>query len=234
MPYVKPNTFVGGNKISADELRANNEALRKYINKDIVPADIAPDSVDYTDIVRGEYAGVVNSHQFTTSDLHARNYDGDNYQKIAYNTGWTKQGYPDVVELYTAIEGTGGSFFLFENAQVFYQAYIDMRTPANNSMVYSTGTTVGAHDTNEVPIKIRLDDALEDITEGVTFEETSSGAVSGANDALDNRRWYSVNRLLGGGTVLSAGWHRVDLVMDARHDRHEARDRGYSLEVFYL
>lgn len=234
MPYVPPNTFTAGTTISADDLRANNEALRKYLNKDIVPADIAADSVDYTDIVRGEYAGVVNSHQFTTSDLYARNYDGDNYQQIAYNTGWTKQGYPDQVSLYTAIEGTGGAFYLFDNARVFYNGYVDIHTPENNSMLYSTGTTVGAHDDSAVPIKLRLDGSVTDITEGATFEEYASGAVSGANDATDNRRWYSVNRALKNGSVLTAGWHRVDLVIDSLHDRYEARDRGYNLEIFYL
>ena len=40
MSFVKPNTFVTGNPIDADQVDANNEELREYLNAKVVTADI--------------------------------------------------------------------------------------------------------------------------------------------------------------------------------------------------
>jgi len=69
MSYTPPNVVVAATPVSATALQANYDALRRYINRDIVAADIAVDSVTTTDLVRGEYSGVVTDHQFMTGDL---------------------------------------------------------------------------------------------------------------------------------------------------------------------
>jgi hypothetical protein len=70
MAYTPPNVFVNATAVSATSLQANYDALRRYINRDIIQADIAADSVTTTDLVRGEYANVTRDHQFMTGDVY--------------------------------------------------------------------------------------------------------------------------------------------------------------------
>jgi hypothetical protein len=41
MAYTKPATFTGGNSLNASDINLNDQALRKYINGQIVQADLA-------------------------------------------------------------------------------------------------------------------------------------------------------------------------------------------------
>ena len=70
MAYSPPNNFSSNTNIQAGELNQNNQALRKYLNKDIQVADYADDSVGTTEVVRGEFYFLTPDHQFTTGDMY--------------------------------------------------------------------------------------------------------------------------------------------------------------------
>ena len=65
MAYVKANALTVGNNAEAEKLAENYEDARRYINRDIAAADLAADSVDFPEIVRGEYSDITGLHQFT-------------------------------------------------------------------------------------------------------------------------------------------------------------------------
>lgn len=88
MAYTPPNVFVAGGPVDATALQANTDALRKYINKDIIQADIAPVSVTTTDVVRGEYANVVRDHQFTTGDVMTNYVESNVFQNDYFTSTW--------------------------------------------------------------------------------------------------------------------------------------------------
>jgi len=65
MAYTKANALTAGTNAEAEKLAENYEDARRYINRDIVAADLAVDSVDFPEIVRGEYSDITGLHQFT-------------------------------------------------------------------------------------------------------------------------------------------------------------------------
>lgn len=73
MAYTPPVVFVTGTPVTSTDLNANNDALRKYINKDVIPADLGVDTFGTTEIIKGEFANVVPDHQFTTGDIYTQN-----------------------------------------------------------------------------------------------------------------------------------------------------------------
>ena len=79
MAYTPPNVFVNATPVDADDLQQNFDALRRYINRDIIAADVAVDSVTTTDLVRGEYAAVTRDHQFMTGDVYTLFNETDIY-----------------------------------------------------------------------------------------------------------------------------------------------------------
>lgn len=79
MPYTPPNVVVTGTPVDATALQANTTALRLYLNRGIVRADVPVDSVTTTDIVRGEFVAVVPDHLFTTGDLYTTFVDENPY-----------------------------------------------------------------------------------------------------------------------------------------------------------
>jgi hypothetical protein len=79
MPYTPPNVVVAGTPVDATALQGNTSALRLYLNRGIVLADIPVDSVTTTDLVRGEFVAVVPDHLFTTGDLYTTFVDENTY-----------------------------------------------------------------------------------------------------------------------------------------------------------
>ena len=75
MAYTAPYAFTAGTTMSAAEVAANNTAIRTYMNVAIVDADIATGTVSTIDIVRGEFYGVTDDHQFTTGDMYSQFVD---------------------------------------------------------------------------------------------------------------------------------------------------------------
>lgn len=125
MPYTVPVTFVNGDPLLADDLNANNDALRKYINRDIIPADFGTDVFGTTEIVKGEYANVVQDHQFQTGDMYTQNVvsddNGGNRQyftstiKTQLGDGVTHSGQWTQVGQYQIVAETGKSIYFEGN-----------------------------------------------------------------------------------------------------------------------
>jgi len=88
MAYTPPNVFVAATNVSATALQGNTDALRKYINRNIIKADVLPASVTTTDVIRGEYANVVRDHQFTSGDVMTNFIDTNLFQSDFFTSTW--------------------------------------------------------------------------------------------------------------------------------------------------
>lgn len=114
MSYTPPVTFVGGNTILADDINANNDALRKYINKDIIIADLATDTFGTTELVKGEFYNVVNDHQFTTGDMYtqaALDEDGNKRQYYSSTIKTRLSGQWGTNNQYQIVADTGKAIY---------------------------------------------------------------------------------------------------------------------------
>ena len=90
MSYTPPVVFTTATPVLADDLNANNDAFRKYINKNVIQADLAADTFDTPDIIKGEYYNVVQDHQFTTGDIYTQNTVADSAGERSYFTSTYK------------------------------------------------------------------------------------------------------------------------------------------------
>ena len=70
MAYTPPVVFTTATPVTANDLNNNNDALRKYINRDVIQGDLSADTFGTTDILKGEYSNVVQDHQFTTGEIY--------------------------------------------------------------------------------------------------------------------------------------------------------------------
>lgn len=90
MPYVPPIVFTTATPVTADDLNNNNDALRKYINRSVVPADLSGDTFGTTDILKGEFSNVVQDHQFTTGEIYTQNKLANNATERSFYTSTYK------------------------------------------------------------------------------------------------------------------------------------------------
>lgn len=156
MPYTAPNALVSGNPILATDLNGNDDAARKYINKQVNVADLATDKFDTTELVKGEYYNVVPDHQFTTGDVYTQNM-------ISNDNGGNRQYYSSTIKpnlasqwvqigQYQIIADTGKSIYFEQNnsndvtvgkaAKIIITGYIGVRN--SKQYVYSTDYTAAS------------------------------------------------------------------------------------------
>jgi len=153
LAFSPPVTFVTSNPILATDLTSNNDAARKYINKDIVLADLGTDVFDTTEIVKGEYYNVVPDHQFTTGDVYTQNMisndNGGNRQYFSSTMKTTLGAQWIQIGQYQIIADTGKSIYFEQNnsdditvgkaAKVVITGYLGVR--ASQQYVYNTDYT---------------------------------------------------------------------------------------------
>lgn len=152
MPYTPPVTFVNGTPVTANDLNANNDALRKYINKDVVQADLAADTFGTTDIIKGEFANVVPDHQFTTGDIYTQNklantavdraYYTDTYKPLLYSQWGQKDQFQIVMDTGKSIyfEGHNGQEI---NSNLAAKLVITGHIGVRNYQQYTSARSLG-------------------------------------------------------------------------------------------
>ena len=91
MPYTKPVTFIDGTSLNAVGINLNDQTLRKYINGQIVQADLASDAFDTPEIQLGEYQPITNEYTFPTGIDTGKNMGIDREDR-SYFTSNIKKG----------------------------------------------------------------------------------------------------------------------------------------------
>jgi hypothetical protein len=226
MPFVK-TTFTANTPITSTDLNTNNRDLRKYLNQEINPADLTDDSVDFPEIVRGEYFQVVPDHQFTSGDILSVKASAE-IRDRSYMTGQTKctvdfSGYT----AYEPVAGSGKQFLCeSDNQAMFYQVDICPHMPEDqlSSATYTTG--------EHVLLKVFVDGTALDYTFAYSFHEVSSAMttpVSGTNKEKNQYRWYPMVIFA---SALSKGWHTVEIRMDVQSSHAIVKARNAYIELF--
>lgn len=231
MPYTPPNVFVTATPVDSAQLQANFDTLRRYINRGIISADIKDQSVDTTDLVRGEYANVVRDHQFMTGDVMTSINEIDTYSYSFVTSHFkTYDLYSDKMQQIPSmgrriVMEHDGTIFFTVGAAVIGDANYELLADKKASSVYvqiSSGDRILSTD-------------FKPATRGRTFtEDNVGGDVDTSGNVTSNgkfsRRWYanryrfSANK----GDVVN-----ICLVVDPKCDKAHVSARNMQVEIFY-
>lgn len=160
MPYTKANALTAGTNAEAEKLDENYEDARRYINRDIVKADLAADSVDFPEIVRGEYSDVTGLHQFTfghswgnfrdrklrqINPISGRIKNENIVLENDQSNGQTLSDQSRIVEAYQTVPDTAIQITLENAALVTYRAWIEVLIAENYSEMLEPVSKIAAH-----------------------------------------------------------------------------------------
>lgn len=221
MPFSPPTTFVSGNPVVASELQGNQEALRKYINKDILQSDLKDECVDYIEIARGEYYSVVRDHQFTTGDMYTHFFDTQTFNR-SYFTGEMKQAKDyTTAQQFINIANTGKRFYLEQDAVVILHGWIAIVVEEENLNKNVNGL--------DHPVYIDIDGTRKPVTYALEFSVTPVSANAGGLN-LTVRRSYPISYI----ELLTKGWHDLSLVIDCTTQQGFASAKNVTIECIYF
>lgn len=226
MPFT-PTVFTTNTPITDTDINTNNRDLRKYINQAVAPQDLSDDSVDFPEIVRGEYFQVVQDHQFTSGDIYSIRATSE-VRDRSYMTGQTKSTIDFVAyQAYEPVAGSGKSFLCeSDNQSALYHIAIYPHMPENQ--LSSTTTTTGEH----ILLKVFVDGTALDYSFAYSFQEISASPAtppSGTGKADSQARWYPMCVFI---SALSKGWHTVEVRIDTQSSHSYVNGRNAYIELF--
>ncbi len=89
MSYTPPKTWVPLEALDADDIKLNDDEMKLYVNQEIIPGDITANSLDLSNIQRGEYDPITESYIFTSGIIKGKNKNTQAFNR-AYFTSETK------------------------------------------------------------------------------------------------------------------------------------------------
>lgn len=231
MPYTPPNVFVTNTAVDADDLEQNFQELRDYINNEIVQADVELASVDTTDIVRGEYSGVVRDHQFTSGDVFTNFVDVNAFQGDYFTSTWkmydqfaAKMQHIPQMGKRIVMEYAGTIFFTVGGSFIGDPNYELKQEKRQNTIFVQVSFNDRVLSTDYKPS-----------TKGKAFTEddVSADVDNSGNTTTDgslSRRWYCQRYYVDAseGDVVN-----ICLVFNPRSDKSHVTARNLQIEVFY-
>lgn len=231
MSYTPPNVFIATTQVSATDLQANTEALRKYINRNIIKADVLPASVTTTDIVRGEYANVVRDHQFTSGDVLTNFIDSNVFESNYFTSTWKMY---DQYGLKTQQVPQIGKRILMERAGTIFFTVAGAFIGDSNYELLPEKKASGIYVQISKEDRVLQTDYIP-ATKGRCYtEDNVAGDVDTSGNTTStgkfSRRWYCQRykySALAGETI------NICLVFDPNCDKAHATARNLQVEIFY-
>lgn len=253
MSYTPPFTFVGGSPLLGASLQSNEENLRKYLNVDIIEADIQTDTFSTADIQEGEAFGVTNDFIFATGDI----YSG--YQAIQtsvpsdrdYHTSTVKRYEPLQKVRWQSIPGLGKQFYMEDNGdaliEISFFAFEDDSDSCRGAVYPWTANIVGQSRNNgqDSQFILAIDgDATVALTQtkGYAFEENGATTITFGQDSImvgqpgyqggttGQRKFIQMMYLA---QNLQQGWHQISVLVNACSEKGYVSSRTISVETFY-
>lgn len=246
MAYTPPNAFTAGTTMSAAAVAANNTAIRTYMNVAIVDADITTGTVSTIDVVRGEFYGVTDDHQFTSGDMYSQFVDllrtNEKY--------WTSHIKPyDLTGAspYQIIADSGKRIILEHPADVLYSVAYTGLGSANYELApqrlrnpgyvgHTTGDTLRTSDIDLCTAgHCFTEDAADAVPAPYVLDVDDSGNITTLGTSPDSfglycRRWYCQRS---GFVNLPAGVHHFYVAMNPRCDKGHIKVLMSEIEVFF-
>jgi hypothetical protein len=254
MAFVPPITFVDATKLSAVSLQQSFDAVRKYLNVDVVEGDLQLSAFGFNDIQEGEAFGVTPDFIFMTGDQYSHFYA--KYlsvpQERLYHTSTVKRYKPMETTRWQSIPNLSKQFYMEDSGNALIEISFFAIEEENNSCrgaifpwveVPSVGNSRsdGMNSNFQLVVDGILITAANQTTgyayseEGATtisFGEFSNmvGQQNYQGDTTGMRKYISILYLA---KSLTQGWHQISVVCDARNEVGFVSARNLNIETFY-
>lgn len=240
MPYTPPIPFVNNTPVVASDIQDNWDALRYYIDRNILPTDIPKDAgFETPDIVRGEYYGVTPDHQFTSGELFTQNVSTETFRR-SYMCSHFKLTDLTNGKLLQVVTNSGKKIIPEMDCVAIYTVSVSCVAPPNYQLdaqrqlseikVYFSDVSASGGIDN-----LNYNQDFIDASFGGAFTEDwtpvdvdNSGNTAGCG--VMSRRWYCVRVLRN----LTAGVeYNFALAVSPNCDKLYVSARNANLELFY-
>lgn len=223
MAYTPPNAFVNGTALDASDVQQNNDAMKSYIDGNIVVGDVSTATwVRAPHIMRGTYIPLQNLHEFTTGVVRGATYELNNITVSAdkFRTPYPafRGGNENVVVEYT---NESGNIDQRIGWQVFPK-HIPVDTNPTTTVGQLSMVTVG---TNYPTYTCQENDGGNYRNVGATFEQGITGVYR--RRAIQNWEYQNITGA-GLGQTARTTWY-----VGTNNIVNDYADFGYSLEVYY-
>lgn len=232
MPYTKPFTYV--TDFSAAEQRSNDDAARKYVNQEIVAADLSFNEYDYDSFQRGELCPINNHHTFVTGQAFGSFHDSSVIDRSFFTSLVKANSQIDSIQ-YQDVYGTGDQFTLEATGTIFYT--LGCTTYCAERLGPGPGA-FSAPGPGQYPstLMVRLRDESDGSyimlapTLSYGFEESATTALSldPGDGGVNVRRWIGFQYMV----QLSAGTYSICAAINPRVEEGFVAARSYTLELF--
>jgi len=241
MAYSPPVTFGAGAIISSTDLNTNHDAARKYVNVDIIAADLEATSFEELDIQKGEPAGINDDYIFASGGQSStRKVDKlSTGNERRYHTATVKSYDPQNTVKYMSVSDMGREIYMEAPGHILIEVAMYTKESANiatNGLyLYGSVATPKGVDT---PYYLALNGAVQANSVSYAFEEgagtpTSNSVASGLNvrAGSGNKKFVTFSYMF---KNLSQGWHTVQVVVNARNEKGFVSHRMFNVEQFYI
>lgn len=236
MAFTKPFTYVDGAVLSATNHALNEDALREYVNQEIVAGDLSTDTFVGESIATPR---LVTSVQ--TGDFVSKTIQGVSKIRLPQAYSWftstTKSDNQTstTVEDYQSLSNTGAEVVIIkDNTKVMITFYAKAFGAVNSTVTRSKGN--GLWD-NEFLLMYELNGLITKYigTKAYVFESSKTASPLGAKDpdAKGNacgHRSIMITRML----TLSAGRYKFSVAVNAKVEKGQINCQTFTIETFHV
>jgi|688.fasta_scaffold263426_3 hypothetical protein len=254
MAFVPPIVFTDGTQLLAASLASSFEAVRKYINVDIVEGDLQVSNFGLSDLQEGEAFGVTPDFIMMTGDQYSHYYakHASVPQERHYHTSTVKRYKPMETVRWQSIPDLAKQWYMEDSGNALIEISFFASEDENDDCrgaVFPWIPVPGAGNTRSVGqnsnFQLVVDGVLstaDDETIAYAFAESGSTTATFGNfSIMDNRTGYqgSVTGMRKYITILylaknlSQGWHQISVVCDAKNEKGFISMRNLNIETFY-
>ena len=232
MSLTIPNIYIDGTPVSADDINENYQAVRDYINGEILISDLdgyleyehlAEPDIEYSDDFATEIE-FVSAYTYN----HQRPYEEDAGSHTSFNTNHLKGNNFRLRDTYEDVAGVGKRFYLQKTANVLVTIYA--YAYAHDNMVQSAIADSdeyvlyvdGNDDTN------REDSTLRYISDLVNV----SSILALPPNYADLEDKFQPLQIYWSG-FLASGWHTIQLKINALNESSVVKIKFIDIEAIY-
>lgn len=198
MAYTPANTFIVGSTIASADVDTNLDDMQKYINGDVLSADLAASSIEQKHIARGHYNPVANRIQLVSGV--SGGFHSKQVERSFIMSAPTQRNNPSS-PTDMPIQNTSVSFYLEQSARVLFQ-------------YTATAIFPPVGDTSDVDSLARayiyVNGTRQEYTEMLTRRELHPG-LPALNPYESHRMGWSGFWTGPTGGTLTQGWHHIGL-----------------------
>lgn len=238
MAFTKPFTYVDGNVLSATQHASNEDALKEYVNQEILANDISDDTVVGESIAAGRFVSVVQ-----TGDFVSKTVQGVSKIRLPQEFAWftsTTKGFEQTnnnVQHFQPLNNTGSEVVIYKaNTKVMVTFYAKAFGALNSNVTH--GPDANKLWDNIFQLQYETNGVITRFagTRGYVFENSATGSSEVGNPDPDARgtaaghRSIMITRML----TLNAGRYKFAVAVNSKLEKGQINCQTFTIETFHV